>query len=151
MGKTPIDVVLCFFYIHKATQVGTFVTFYCFVAGWHSPFEDGVHDWLSSISRFQWVSLFNGILIGQGTNIAVYRAIGKTGVYYGHRLGHEVPWVTGFPFNVFPHAQYLGVCVFIVGVNVWSATYTHVAAGWFNLTLLQVVLYGGMALVEDYL
>ena len=72
-------------------------------------------------------------------------------MYYGYRLGEPVPWVTGFPFSVVPHPQYFGVCVCCVGVNAFVATPTHVAAGWFNLTAVQVLYYVYMALVEDYL
>jgi hypothetical protein len=77
---------------------------------------------------------------GQLLNAAIYRAIGKAGVYYGVKFGHEIPWYarppgicvrdsssgealgertfaadrcTGFPFNVFTlHPQYSG-CVIL--------------------------------------
>ena len=87
----------------------------------------------------------------QGLNISIYRAIGKRGVYYGHRLGEESPWVTGFPFSVMPHPQYCGVCIFVLGTNLLVATPVHVAAGWLNLTAIQVLFYVYMSLVEDYL
>ncbi len=72
-------------------------------------------------------------------------------MYYGYRLGVEVPWASGFPFSVMNHAQYTGVCLCCVGVNIFAATEMHVAAGWFNLTALQVLYYVYMALVEDHL
>jgi methylene-fatty-acyl-phospholipid synthase len=94
---------------------------------------------------------FPTVVIGQGLNAAIYRAIGKAGVYYGYRLGESVPWVTGFPFSIVPHPQYIGVCMSVIGINAFCATSAHVAAGWFNLTALQVLLYVYMSLVEDYL
>jgi hypothetical protein len=38
-----------------------------------------------------------------------------------------------------------------MGVNTFCATALHAKAGWFNLTMLQVLLYIYMALVEDYM
>ena len=151
LGREPLNVVLHLFYVNKLIQFSTFLTFYWYIANWRSPFADGFYARLSVISRFQWVSLFHGIFIGQGLNVSIYRAIGKAGVYYGYRLGHKVPWATGFPFSVFPHPQYFGVCVCCLGVNIWSATIVHVKAGWLNLSLVQVLLYVYMAIVEDYL
>ena len=40
------------------------------------------------------------ILVGQSLNLAIYRAIGNDGVYYGFKLGRTVPWCSGFPFNI---------------------------------------------------
>ncbi|GFH15500.1 phosphatidyl-N-methylethanolamine N-methyltransferase, partial [Haematococcus lacustris] len=48
-------------------------------------------------------------------NVGIYKAIGKVGVYYGTRLGHTVPWVTGFPFSVVPHPQYVGSALSVWG------------------------------------
>jgi len=151
MGKKPLDVVLTIFYINKCIQLGTFLTFYWYILGWTNPFAEGVLVRLAQCTRFQYVSLMHGIALGQGLNTAIYRAIGKAGVYYGYRLGEEVPWVTGFPFSVFPHPQYFGVCVCVMGVNIFCATTAHVQAGWLNLTMVQVLLYVYMALVEDYM
>ena len=50
---------------------------------------------------------------GGSLNHAVYTTLGAVGVYYGNRFGAVIPWVEGYPFNVFPHPQYLGsiLCV----------------------------------------
>ena len=45
---------------------------------------------------------------GQSLNAGIFRAIGHAGVYYGFKLGEEIPWVDGFPFNVVSHPQYVG-------------------------------------------
>lgn len=89
------------------------------------------------MTHLQWIWLVHALVLGQGLNSAIYRAIGKAGVYYGYRLGEPVPWVTGFPFSVVPHPQYFGVCVCVIGVNIFVATEAHIAAGWFNLTIVQ--------------
>lgn len=38
------------------------------------------------------------------------------GVYYGFKLGHTIPWVDGFPFNVVSHPQYVGSVATVVGM-----------------------------------
>ena len=135
----------------QVVQFGTFLTFYFNVIDFSSPFEGGVLNRLAPITPLQWIWLVYGLVIGQGLNTAIYQAIGKAGVYYGYRLGVTVPWVTGFPFSVVPHPQYVGTCIFVTGVNIFCATEAHVRAGWFNLTAVQVLYYVYMALVEDYL
>lgn len=65
-----------------------------------------------------------GLLIayGQTLNVGIYKAIGHVGVYYGFKLGHKVPWVNGFPFNVVKHPQYVGSVATVLGamVIVWT-------------------------------
>jgi methylene-fatty-acyl-phospholipid synthase len=149
MGKKPLDVVLSIFWINKCIQLGTFALWYFYVIGFVSPLAAGFS--LASRTRLQWVMLAQGAVAGQGLNLAIYRAIGKRGVYYGYRLGEEVPWVTGFPFSVMSHPQYSGVCLSVLGTNAFMATPTHLAAGWLNLTAIQILLYVYMGLVEDYM
>ena len=149
MGKKPLDVVLTIFYINKVIQLGTFLGFYFYILDFESPFNRGF-AW-AKVTPLQWIWLVHAIVLGQGLNASIYRAIGKPGVYYGYRLGVDVPWVTGFPFSVVPHPQYFGVCVAVIGINIFVATPAHIAAGWFNLTLVQVLFYCYMAIVEDYL
>jgi len=149
MGHKPLDTVLTIFYINKCIQFGTFFVWYFYKLGFQSPWAVGFT--FAGVTRFQWVLLSQGLVMGQGLNIAIYRAIGKRGVYYGYRLGEPVPWVTGFPFSVMPHPQYGGVCAFVIGVNAFAALPIHVESGWFNLTAIQVLYYAYMAAVEDYL
>jgi methylene-fatty-acyl-phospholipid synthase len=57
------------------------------------------------------------VLLGQALNLGVYATLGTTGVYYGVRFGEQVPWVTGFPFNLgFPDPQYWGCILTLVGL-----------------------------------
>ncbi|KAI8110979.1 hypothetical protein M9434_004553 [Picochlorum sp. BPE23] len=62
------------------------------------------------------------VAFGQVLNAGIYQAIGHAGVYYGFKLGHTVPWVDGFPFNVVQHPQYVGSVASVWGmaVLVWS-------------------------------
>jgi methylene-fatty-acyl-phospholipid synthase len=57
------------------------------------------------------------LAMGQVLNIAIYRAIGVNGVYYGVRLGNPVPWCKGFPFNVVSHPQYVGATLSFLGLS----------------------------------
>lgn len=120
-----------------------------YVIDFKSPFEMGF-SW-GAVTPLQWIWLVHALVVGQGFNTAIYRAIGKAGVYYGYRLDEPVPWVTGFPFSVVPHPQYFGVCMCVIGVNIFVATPQHISAGFFNLTMVQVLYYVYMGLVEDYL
>ena len=72
-----------------------------YVIDFKSPFEMGF-SW-GAVTPLQWIWLVHALVVGQGFNTAIYRAIGKAGVYYGYRLDEPVPWVTGFPFSVVPH------------------------------------------------
>ena len=123
--------------------------FYMHAIGFESPFAHGFSLW--NRTYLQWAGLFQALFIGQGLNAAIYRAIGRAGVYYGHRLGMPVPWVSGFPFSVVPHPQYAGVCISVIGVCMFLATPAVTAAGWFNLAAVQILLYGYMAIAEDLL
>ena len=41
-----------------------------------------------------------GWAVGSVFKVAIFTAIGKRGVYYGTKFGHQIPWVDGFPFSV---------------------------------------------------
>lgn len=57
----------------------------------------------------------SALSLPQWLNVGIYRAIGHAGVYYGFKLGHTVPWVSGFPFNVVAHPQYVGSVATVLG------------------------------------
>lgn len=75
----------------------------------------------------------------------VYNKIGKEGVYYGSRLGFDVPWCTDFPFDTFRHPQYLSATslffafLLIIG---WRKESTTVLAS-------QLWFYSISAYMED--
>ena len=57
------------------------------------------------------------LLIGQGLNYAVFKALKPIGVYYGYEFGYEVPMVTCFPYNTgISDPQYWGVVLCIWGI-----------------------------------
>ena len=165
----------------QGDQLGTFTVWYFYVIDFASPFDSGFSwagvtrlQWVllaqgliagqvrdaaaaAAASAATCLATTSSLphllrhLHRQGLNAAIYRAIGKKGVYYGHRLGLPADWYVGFPFTVAPHPQYMGVCMSGIGVNAFAATDRHVKAGWFNLTTIQVLYYVYMGLVEDYL
>lgn len=102
-----------------------------------------------------WEGLVIAVLLcgGQLLNLSTYRALGTVGVYYGHKLGHRVPWVTTFPFNVTPHPQYVGSVA-----TIWGAAWclhrffppdakTQTALLW--VTLFWIALYWASGWMES--
>jgi protein-S-isoprenylcysteine O-methyltransferase Ste14 len=72
---------------------------------------------LLAVTPFQWIACLGLGVAGQSLNAGIFNAIGHAGVYYGFKLGHQIPWVNGFPFNVVSHPQYVGAVL-----SVWGAT-----------------------------
>jgi hypothetical protein len=63
---------------------------------------------LGLVSLPQWLVTLALFGYGQSLNAGIFAAIGHVGVYYGFKLGHKVPWVTGWPFDTVAHPQYVG-------------------------------------------
>ncbi len=55
------------------------------------------------------------LLAGQILNASVFYRLGAVGVFFGARLGHEIPWCRAFPFSMFSHPQYVGAVLSIWG------------------------------------
>jgi hypothetical protein len=142
---SPVDVVCAGFSVSKVLQIGSFVA-------WYAAF--GPFDLVAVVrdaTRLQWVCAAQGIFLGQLLNMAIYKAIGKNGVYYGYKLGRPVPWCTTFPFNAFTaHPQYVGCIATIVGLSAFMATEAHVKNGWLGLSALGSLMYVYMAIIEQY-
>ena len=89
------------------------------------------------------------LVVGSALNFAVYRAIGKAGVYYGFKLGAKVPWATGFPFNVgFRHPQYVGSFISQLGVLLLLATPATLESGLLLVALSWFAMYATSAAIE---
>lgn len=82
---------------------------------------------------------------GQFLNFSVMCALGTEGVFYGNRFGRSVEWVSGFPFSLVPHPQYLGALV-----SVWAfmlaMRFPHL--DWIVLPLLSTFYYALGARLE---
>lgn len=53
---------------------------------------------------------------GQYLNICVYSLLGED-LYYAHKLGKAVTWVTAFPYSRFRDPQYLGAILTLSGAT----------------------------------
>lgn len=104
---------------------------------------------LLAVSPLQWIACLAIGAAGQSLNAGIFNAIGHAGVYYGFKLGHQIPWVDGFPFNVVSHPQYVGavMSVWAGAILVWSQapvglgllalywTGLYVVTGWMESSL----------------
>lgn len=142
IAKNPVDLIVrAFFYPSKVLQMGSFLVWYLRTA---AP----VNFW--DISGYSWMTALQCIVVGQILNAGIYRAIGKAGVYYGFKYGYDIPWCTGFPFNVCTaHPQYFGATLTCFGFVILLSTPAHLAAGWTGLALMQAIMYAYMAVVES--
>mmetsp|Transcript_12780 Transcript_12780/g.17757 ORF Transcript_12780/g.17757 Transcript_12780/m.17757 type:complete len:304 (-) Transcript_12780:407-1318(-) len=138
---TPVDVVVRLFFVNKLFQFGGLFLWYYYSA----PFFSVVN-----VTLFQWVTGLQLFIFGQVLNNAIYRAIGKAGVYYGVRLGQPVAYCTGFPFNVFTaHPQYFGSVATAIGVGIIMTTPAHETAGIFGVCCSVIFQYVYMGIVEE--
>ena len=138
--KHPVDWVYSGFKFFKLLQFGTAAWWYLTVAP-RVIFADITHvRWAIAVA---WISL------GQALNVGIYNAIGKDGVYYGFKLGRNVPWYEGFPFTVIHHPQYMGAILTEWGIFLLLATPAHIVAGWYGLAVMQSIFYIWTCWVED--
>jgi len=80
---------------------------------WSFPLDRMLGD-ESSMARLALGAAF--VVFGQILNVSIYKAIGSVGVHYGHELGHDVEWCTGWPFTVLRNPQYIGVVLTFWGI-----------------------------------
>ena len=85
----------------------------------------------------------------QTLNVSMYNAIGKYGVYYGNKFGHQVPWCHDFPFNVVSHPQYVGSVLSIWGVV--ALLYSQGPSSITTIATYWTGLYVVTALIEQFL
>lgn len=86
------------------------------------------------------------IALGTHLNHQIYEKIGAVGVYYGFKLGRHVPWVTGYPFNVWRHPQYFGAWCIFAGYGI-MVNYNHPAI-WIT-TIFQAWAYAVTGIMEE--
>lgn len=125
----PLDVLQGSFYFFKTVQLATFILWWAYFAG-GIPMPTG-----EAPATVAGAAL---IVLGMVLNFAVFYRLGKTGVFYGNRLGYHVPWREGFPFSLFPHPQYVGAVLSIWGLFL-IMRYPH--PDWIVLPVVETVLY----------
>lgn len=111
LGKHPVDVFAGLEVVAKFVQFTALILFLG-SAGCAAAVQA-----IFAAPLWCWLVLVAGVAAGQTLNFAMYSAIGNAGVYYGFKLGREVPWCSGFPFNAgLRHPQYVGVVL-----TLWAA------------------------------
>jgi methylene-fatty-acyl-phospholipid synthase len=86
------------------------------------------------------------LLAGQTLNWSVFYRLGAVGVFYGDRLGHDVPWCRAFPFSVCAHPQYAGAVLSIWGLFL-AARFPH--DDWPLIPALETAYYVVSTYLED--
>src|SRR5215470_5893933 len=101
----PVAVVRALFVAFKVLQGAVFL-------GWCLAFADGWPVPLSGV-----VLALGGMLIvaGQILSTLVFYRLGPVGIFFGDRLGYDVPWCRAFPFSLLAHPQYVGAVMTIWG------------------------------------
>lgn len=133
----PVDTLHKLFYGFKVLQMAVFL-------GWCSVFGDALIPWPNAAAAV-WVA--GGILLGIGAalNVSVFYRLGGTGVFYGKELGHDVPWIHGFPFSLLKHPQYAGTLALIWGFFLLMR-FPH--GDWFVVPAIETVYYAVGAYYE---
>jgi len=134
---TPVDALATLFHGFKAIQIGVFVGWCVYFGGpgWHLP-SAGAEALAAGVIL---------LVAGQVLNFSVFHRLGKNGVFYGNKLGREIPWQDGFPFSLLHHPQYVGTVISIWGVFL-IMRFPH--PDWIALPLLQTVYYAAAARLE---
>lgn len=134
----PVNVLRNVFVCFKTLQLGIFFG-WCYLHGGGTILpsgEDDVWVWIGSVL----------IALGQILNVGVFWQLGKVGVFYGNRLGYQVPRCKGFPFSLLKHPQYTGAILSIWGFFM-TTRFPH--DDWFILPILQTGYYVAGAYVEQ--
>lgn len=135
--RDPIDALQRLFMVFKLLQLAVFVA-WC----WQFGSETGwPSNWAAPAG---WLGLAL-IGVGQTLNVAVFLRLGRTGVFYGNRLGRKVEWSSDFPFSLLDHPQYVGAVLSIWG---FFMLLRHPHPDWFALPLLETAYYALGALAE---
>jgi len=135
--RDPVDVLAVLFVAFKGIQVAVF-------AVWCAVHGDGFAR--ASADPVPLIAGVVLIVLGQVLNVGVFARLGRTGVFYGNRLGHDVAWCQGFPFSVVRHPQYVGTVLSIWG---FFLAMRYPAPDWVALPLLETVYYTVGAQVEQ--
>ncbi len=126
----PVDVLCNLFFCFKTIQLAVFFG-WCYLYGEGAvipPGGDGV-----------WVTVGGSLIVaGQLLNLGVFVQLGTIGVFYGNKLGYDVPWCRGFPFSLLRHPQYVGAVLSVWG---FFMTTRFPYDDWYILPVLQTGYY----------
>ncbi len=125
----PVAVVRALFCGFKVLQLSVFV-WWCYLLG--GSLAPATLDGLA-------LAVGSALIVaGQVLNLSVFYRLGAAGVFYGDRLGYEVPRCQAFPFSVLSHPQYVGTVMTIWGFFV-VMRFPH--DDWILLPALETVYY----------
>jgi phosphatidyl-N-methylethanolamine N-methyltransferase len=133
----PVAVVQKLFVAFKTLQLLVFVG-WCYAhegASWRSSDQDALVLAVAVVAGG----------IGQFLVLTVFYRLGRAGVFYGDRLGHDVPWCHGFPFSVLSHPQYVGT-VLTIWAFFLATRFPH--ADWYLLPALETIYHVAGATLE---
>jgi len=126
----PVNALHKLFYGFKAIQGAVFLYWWMLLGDTWMP-----------LPTAEGIALIAGLLLiaaGVFLNAAVFSRLGRTGVFYGAEIGYELPWITGFPFSMMRHPQYLGALLCIWGLFV---VMRFPNGDWFYLPLMETAFY----------
>jgi hypothetical protein len=122
----PVTIVGALFGACKVVQISVFL------AWWY------VHEVAHLSGGMALAGAVMLIVVGQALNFGVFYRLGAIGVFFGDRLGHEVPWCRAFPFSWIAHPQYTGTAVTIWGLFL-AARFPH--PDWYVLPGVATFFY----------
>lgn len=126
----PIGVLEKLFYLFKILQIGVFLAWCMLLGNTFIPLPTG-----SPLPMSLGAGL---ILMGQILNFGVFYRLGRSGVFYGNKLGYQVPWCNAFPFSILNHPQYVGTLLSIWGFFL-VMRFPH--DDWILLPILETAYY----------
>jgi methylene-fatty-acyl-phospholipid synthase len=133
----PVAVVAMLFAAFKVLQCAVFLFWF------HVHGRDG--PWLEP-RPLVLAGAWGLAVIGQVLNWGVFYRLRGVGVFFGDRLGHEVPWIRDFPFSWVAHPQYAGTVL-----TIW-ALFLGVRfpyPDWYLVPLIETVFYAVGAHLES--
>jgi methylene-fatty-acyl-phospholipid synthase len=134
----PLAIVEKLFYAFKVIQAAVFAAWCAVHAGGSLRPTCDVPVVLALAS--------GAIVVGQTLSLAVFYRLGRTGAFFGDRLGYQVPWCDAFPFSLLAHPQYVGAVLTIWGVFV---VMRFPGDDWYLLPAVETVLYAVGAALEE--
>ncbi len=132
----PVAVVAALFAVGKILQCATFA-FWFYTHGHVGPWTP-----TPAVLATAWAL----VAIGQVLNWGVFYRLRYAGVFFGDRLGYEIPWSRAFPFSWVAHPQYLGTVLTIWGLFL-AVRFPH--PDWHLLPLLETLFYAVGARLES--
>jgi hypothetical protein len=126
----PVDVIQKLFYGFKGLQFAVFFG-WCYIHG-HGSLSPAGSDLLP-------LGIGSALIVaGQILSCGVFYRLGKVGVFYGNKLGYNLPWSRSFPFSWFKHPQYVGTVCSIWG---FFLIMRFPQNDWYVLPALETVYY----------